>query len=134
MFAQLLAQSDSSSSALGGGLVLIVYLAIIVVMLVSLWKLFEKMGQPGWYGIIPIFNFCVIAKLAGRWPQQLWLQIDLCRIGKCVLHALFHPLVLRSARGFHRSLSRTSSTHSCGSLYLSRRERNGETGKFIHYE
>lgn len=66
MFAQLLAQSDSSSSALGGGLVLIVYLAIIVVMLVSLWKLFEKMGQPGWYGIIPIFNFCVIAKLAGR--------------------------------------------------------------------
>ena len=66
MLSALLAQSDNTSSAIGGGLALIVYLAIFVVMIVSLWKTFEKMGQPGWYGIIPIFNYVVIAKLSGK--------------------------------------------------------------------
>lgn len=60
----LLAQNDGAGA--GAGLFAVVYIAIIVVMLVSLWKLFTKMHQPGWYGIVPIFNYVVIAKLSGK--------------------------------------------------------------------
>ncbi len=65
MLSALFAQSDSSSAA-GAGVLLVVYLAFFVVYLVAMWKLFEKMGQPGWAGIIPILNVYVIYKLAGR--------------------------------------------------------------------
>jgi len=61
----LLAQSSSSGAA-GGIVFVILYLALIVLMLASLWKIFAKMTQPGWYGIIPIFNYCVIAKQSGK--------------------------------------------------------------------
>ena len=47
----------------------ILYLAIIVLMLVSWWKIFEKLGQPGWKSLIPIYNFIVLLELI-RW--DLW--------------------------------------------------------------
>ena len=35
---------------------ILIYLAIIAIMLASLWKIFVKMGDPGWMGIIPFLN------------------------------------------------------------------------------
>ena len=65
MLAHTFAQSDSSGLA-GAGVLIVVYLAFIVIYLVAMWKLFTKMGQPGWVGIIPILNAYGIYKLAGR--------------------------------------------------------------------
>ncbi len=65
MLAHTFAQSDSSGLA-GAGVLIVVYIAFIVIYLVSMWKLFTKMGQPGWVGIIPILNAYGIYKLAGR--------------------------------------------------------------------
>jgi hypothetical protein len=62
----LLAQESSSGGALGGGIIFVLYIALIVLIVVSAWKVFAKMTQPGWYGIIPIFNYCVIAKQSGK--------------------------------------------------------------------
>ena len=62
----LLAQESSSGGGAGGIVIMILYLAFIVFLLVSVWKVFVKMTQPGWYGIIPIFNYCVIAKKSGK--------------------------------------------------------------------
>lgn len=63
----LLAQNSSSSgSAAGGAIFFVVYIAFLALIIVSLWKVFAKMTQPGWYGIIPIFNYVVIAKLSGK--------------------------------------------------------------------
>ena len=51
----------------GGGIVtLIVYLAIAVVMVVSLWKVFEKAGKPGWAVLIPIYNLIVMLDIVKR--------------------------------------------------------------------
>jgi hypothetical protein len=44
----------------------LVPLAIAVLMIVSLWMVFEKAGRPGWYAIIPIFNAIVMLKIAGK--------------------------------------------------------------------
>lgn len=64
MFAQTLAQSDSGSA--GIGIYVGLSLVLAVIYLVAMWKIFTKMGQPGWVGIIPILNAYGIYKLAGR--------------------------------------------------------------------
>jgi hypothetical protein len=65
----LLAQESSSGGAAGGAFLFMVFIVAFglgVLILASWWKIFSKMTQPGWYGIIPIFNYCVIAKKSGK--------------------------------------------------------------------
>jgi hypothetical protein len=51
----------------GGFLVMgAVYLAVLVLMIVSLWKIFTKAGRPGWASIIPIYNTYVMLQMVGR--------------------------------------------------------------------
>jgi len=35
-------------------------------MVVAMWKLFVKAGQPGWASIIPIYNWYILLKIVGR--------------------------------------------------------------------
>jgi hypothetical protein len=63
--------STSSAGATAGGAVFIllmflVGLAVYALVGVSLWKLFEKAGRPGWQGIVPIYNGWVLAEIAGK--------------------------------------------------------------------
>ncbi len=70
----VLAQETSDAATAGGlGVLVIVYLALLVVYLVAWWKLFTKMGQPGWVGIVPILNVYGIYKLAGR--EWWWILL-----------------------------------------------------------
>lgn len=39
------------------GLYSIIGLALTVLLLVSLWKIFVKAGKPGWGAIVPFYNF-----------------------------------------------------------------------------
>ena len=41
-------------------------IALTVLMLVSLWKVYEKAGKPGWAGIIPFYNLFVMLELIGK--------------------------------------------------------------------
>jgi hypothetical protein len=45
---------------------LVIELALIAVVIVGLWKLFEKAGKPGWAAIIPIYNTCMLIDIAGK--------------------------------------------------------------------
>ena len=74
----LLAQDSDTASAAGAGLGIIIYLAFFVIYLVAMWKLFVKMGQPGWQGIIPFLNAYVIFKLAGKEGWWVILLIIPC--------------------------------------------------------
>ena len=49
-----------------GGLILVVYIAVLVLMIVSMWKIFTKAGQPGWASIIPIYNIYVLLQIVGK--------------------------------------------------------------------
>ena len=54
----------------GGVLFMLIMLAFGLFIIVSMWKVFEKAGQPGWGILIPIYNiylFLVIAGKPGRW-------------------------------------------------------------------
>jgi hypothetical protein len=99
-------------AALGVG-ILIVWLAILIVVSAFLWwKVFTKAGQPGWASIIPIYNFFVLLKIAGRpwwWFFILWLvipwfivHIDIAKrfgkevgfgIGLALLGVIFFPIL-----------------------------------------
>lgn len=70
--ASLLAQaSGNEEAALAAGLAaffaafFFVFLAIGIVMLVGMWKVFTKAGQPGWAVLIPIYNIIVLLRIAG---------------------------------------------------------------------
>ena len=45
---------------------IVIWLAVVVLMIAAMWKVFEKAGEPGWAAIIPIYNFLVLLKIAGK--------------------------------------------------------------------
>jgi len=65
----LLAQetTDYTTSAGGGSPVPgIIGLLIGLLIIVAMWKVFTKAGQPGWAAIIPIYNLYIWCKIVGR--------------------------------------------------------------------
>ena len=44
----------------------IVGLLIALFLIVAMWKVFTKAGQPGWASIIPIYNLYIWCKIVGR--------------------------------------------------------------------
>lgn len=72
----VLAQADS-----GGAEILILIFALvfgaigflfILLLIVSMWKVFTKAGQPGWAALVPIYNTVVLVQIAGK---ELWWVI-----------------------------------------------------------
>jgi len=68
----LLLQDDAASraasgvAAVFGGVFLFVTLAVLLVVIAGLWKIFTKAGEPGWAAIVPIYNAIILLKLAGK--------------------------------------------------------------------
>jgi hypothetical protein len=66
------------------GFVFVLELAIIVVVIAGMWKAFEKAGQPGWACLIPIYNFYVMIKIAGK--PGWWLLMMLIPVVNIVYY------------------------------------------------
>ena len=56
-------------------ILMIVWLVVVVLMIAAMWKVFTKAGQPGWACLIPIYNFYILCKIAGR--PGWWLLLML---------------------------------------------------------
>lgn len=54
-------------------ILLLIFIAVIVLQIIGLWKMFEKAGEEGWKAIIPVYNKIVLCKLVGITPW--WLLI-----------------------------------------------------------
>lgn len=63
--ATLFAGEDSGGTAVGIGFVLI-YIAVLLVVIIGVWKAFTKAGRPGWAILIPVYNKIVMLQIAGR--------------------------------------------------------------------
>ncbi len=57
---------DQGAGGLFSGVFSIVLLAVMVIVIASMWKAFSKAGQPGWAAIVPIYNLVVLLKIAGK--------------------------------------------------------------------
>src|SRR6266478_1107054 len=67
--ASLLAQveySYSTQSKAPSPVSTIIALLIALLVIVAMWKVFTKAGQPGWASIIPIYNLYIWCKIVGR--------------------------------------------------------------------
>ncbi len=42
----------------------VILTAVVVVLIISMWKMFVKAGKPGWASIIPVYNFWVLCEMA----------------------------------------------------------------------
>jgi hypothetical protein len=56
---------DYPSAGMSAGII-IVYLAIAILMIAAMWKIFTKAGKPGWAAIIPIYNTIVLLEIIGK--------------------------------------------------------------------
>ena len=62
---------------MGPGMMIFI-LAFVAVILVAMWKVFTKAGQPGWGCLIPIYNMYLMIKIAGKpgwWLLLLFLPL-----------------------------------------------------------
>jgi uncharacterized protein DUF5684 len=65
--ASLLAQVEYSTEGKPPSpLSMIVGLLVALLLIVAMWKVFTKAGQPGWASIIPIYNLYIWCKIVGR--------------------------------------------------------------------
>ncbi len=95
----------------------IISLAIVVLLIVSVWKVFTKAGKPGWASLIPFYNIHVLLQIIGRpwwWQLLIWfvplvniviaiiMVIDLAKafgrgvgfaVGLILLGVVFYPIL-----------------------------------------
>ncbi|HHS12687.1 MAG TPA: hypothetical protein ENN03_02835 [bacterium] len=43
----------------------IIYLVVMILLIVSLWKVYVKAGKPGWGCLIPFYNIYLLLEIAG---------------------------------------------------------------------
>lgn len=82
---------EETAVSSGVGLFLIVELAVALFMIVAMWKVFTKAGQPGWAILIPIYNAYVMLKIAGKpgwWLLLMFIPVVNIVIGIMVLAGL----------------------------------------------
>ena len=65
----------AQASAAASMTTLMVWLAIVVLLVASMWRVFERAGMPGWMALIPLLNAYVLVKIAGKsgWMLLLFL-------------------------------------------------------------
>jgi hypothetical protein len=73
---------------------IIVWFATIIIMIVAMWKVFEKAGQPGWAAIIPIYNIYVLLKIAGK--PGWWLILFLIPVVNLVFAIWTYNMISKS--------------------------------------
>lgn len=61
--------------------ILIFGITATIIEVVGAWLMFEKAGEPGWAAIIPIYNYLIVIKIAGKpWWYLLLLLIPIVNI------------------------------------------------------
>jgi hypothetical protein len=64
-----------------GTLGVIIYFALVVLMIVSFWRVFVKANEPGWASIIPVYNLIVLLRIVDKpWWWFFLLLIPLVNI------------------------------------------------------
>jgi uncharacterized membrane protein YhaH (DUF805 family) len=85
--ARLLAQVEYSTQGEPPSPVSIIFgLLVALLLIVAMWKVFTKAGQPGWASIIPIYNLYIWCKIVGRpWWWILLMLIPFVNFIICII-------------------------------------------------
>jgi uncharacterized membrane protein YoaK (UPF0700 family) len=97
----LLALVEAEADLGGGGAGvggLLVQVVLTVLMIAALWKVFTKAGEPGWAAIVPIYNFFVMLKIAGK--PAWWIVLMFIPIANFIVLIL---VAMSIAKNFNKS-------------------------------
>lgn len=73
-----LAQSSSDTASAGISIVVLVLLiGLYALIFIGYWKVFVKIGLPGWMGIVPFVNVYMLFKARGQHDPVLFLILCL---------------------------------------------------------
>jgi hypothetical protein len=85
-----------SGAAAGMGIgMMVLWLAVLILMIAAMWKVFEKAGKPGWAAIVPIYNLVVLCEIAGK--PAWWVILLLIPLVNIVVAII---IVLAIAKNF----------------------------------
>jgi Family of unknown function (DUF5684) len=70
-------------------------LAFVLLIIASIWKVFEKAGQPGWAALVPIYNVMILLKITGK--PTWWLVLFCIPVANFVVMIL---VVIALAKSF----------------------------------
>jgi hypothetical protein len=88
---RILAQNSNGGGGAAMAVVLLIELALAIVVLAGMWKVFTKAGKPGWGVLIPIYNLYLLIKIAGKpgwWLILMFIPIVNVVIGIIVAVAI----------------------------------------------
>lgn len=86
----LLAQLNNTADLLTG----LIVLALIALIIASLWIIFTKAGKPGWASLIPVYNLYVMLQIVGK--PAWWLLLFLIPVVNVILSILLNFELARS--------------------------------------
>ena len=72
----LSATYTGTASGVGFGLVFfIIIIAFYIVVALGVYGAFQKAGQPGWAAFVPVYNFIIMLRVAGRPATWAWFLL-----------------------------------------------------------
>lgn len=77
---------------------MIISLILAIILLIALWKLFAKAGQPGWAAIIPFYNTYVLFDVA-MGNGLLFLLCFIPVVGIVMIYVAYAKLALAYGKG-----------------------------------
>ena len=79
-----------------------VSLAIAIVQIIAMWKVFTKAGEKGWKCLIPIYNNVILFRIAGLSPWLIlaYLAVVIPVVGTFIVLGLTIYLAYNLAKSF----------------------------------
>ena len=91
---------------LGGlGIMLFVYLAIMILTLVGIMRVYSKAGQPQIAAIIPIWNLVALCQMAGKPTMWVLLILFVPIVNVILLVIVIHEISLAFGKGVGMTLA-----------------------------
>jgi hypothetical protein len=90
--------AGSMAAMLVGCFMIAIELALVVLIIAGVWKVFVKAGEPGWAAIIPIYNTIILLKICNK---PIWWIVLL--LIPCVSIVFAIIVFLELAKAFGKS-------------------------------
>lgn len=86
--------TTSEAAFLGSfvGITAVCSIAIVILIIIAWWKLFEKAGEKGWKSIIPIYNLYILFKIA-HMKSWFWWSLCVMVIGYIMMSVNMPPVI-----------------------------------------
>ena len=89
-------EAGQKAALIGGAIGALIALFVLLIVVISAWKIFTKAGQPGWAAIVPFYNVIVLLQIVGK---PLWWIVLLIIPGVNFVVAIIVMLALAERFG-----------------------------------